>query len=204
MVRIGLGSCCGSRRRVRQDGQLARGRGLADALIVCCDGLRGLPESIRAAWPEVTVQTCVVPMAARHQRKHQRSAAPVLAQRNRPLTDLPTGPRSDRRRTQRPTSTRSRMGDTIRSIRPNKCNDRMRAPLSSVCKNATLMPVGVTASCLACGCSRRLPAWDGGWRVRRWHWRSARCASWHANLPTAGSNSASSSAKATILGARHC
>ena len=39
-----------------------RNRGLADALIVCCDGLRGLPESIRAAWPEATVQTCVVHM----------------------------------------------------------------------------------------------------------------------------------------------
>ena len=37
-----------------------RNRGLADALIVCCDGLRGLPESIRAAWPDATVQTCVV------------------------------------------------------------------------------------------------------------------------------------------------
>ena len=39
-----------------------RNRGLADALIVCCDGLRGLPESIRMTWPEATVQTCVVHM----------------------------------------------------------------------------------------------------------------------------------------------
>lgn len=37
-----------------------RNRGLADALIVCCDGLKGLPESIRATWPDATVQTCVV------------------------------------------------------------------------------------------------------------------------------------------------
>jgi putative transposase len=37
-----------------------RNRGLADALIVCCDGLKGLPESIRATWSEATVQTCVV------------------------------------------------------------------------------------------------------------------------------------------------
>ena len=28
-----------------------RNRGLADALIVCCDGLAGLPHSIRATWP---------------------------------------------------------------------------------------------------------------------------------------------------------
>lgn len=37
-----------------------RNRGLSDALIVCCDGLKGLPESIRATWPDATVQTCVV------------------------------------------------------------------------------------------------------------------------------------------------
>ncbi len=39
-----------------------RNRGLVDALIVCCDGLRGLPESIRGRWPDATVQTCVVHM----------------------------------------------------------------------------------------------------------------------------------------------
>jgi len=37
-----------------------RNRGLADALIVCCDSLRGLPEAIRLTWPQATVQTCVV------------------------------------------------------------------------------------------------------------------------------------------------
>ena len=44
------------------DADRARNRGLADALIVCCDGLKGLPESIRLTWPEATVQTCVVHM----------------------------------------------------------------------------------------------------------------------------------------------
>ena len=39
-----------------------RNRGLADALIVCCDGLAGLAESIRATWPDATAQTCVVHM----------------------------------------------------------------------------------------------------------------------------------------------
>ena len=37
-----------------------RNRGVADALIVCCAGLKGLPDAIRATWPEATVQTCVV------------------------------------------------------------------------------------------------------------------------------------------------
>ena len=39
-----------------------RNRGLADATVVCCDGLRGLPESIRGRRPDATVQTCVVHM----------------------------------------------------------------------------------------------------------------------------------------------
>ena len=39
-----------------------KNRGLADVLIVCCDGLKGLPESIRTTWPDATVQTRVVHM----------------------------------------------------------------------------------------------------------------------------------------------
>ncbi|GAA1697671.1 IS256 family transposase [Mycolicibacterium murale] len=35
-------------------------RGLADVLIVCCDGLTGFPEAIEATWPDSLVQTCVV------------------------------------------------------------------------------------------------------------------------------------------------
>lgn len=35
-------------------------RGVRDVLIVCCDGLTGLPEAIEATWPESLVQTCVV------------------------------------------------------------------------------------------------------------------------------------------------
>lgn len=37
-----------------------RHRGLDDVLIVCCDGLKGLPEAIEATWPRATVQTCVI------------------------------------------------------------------------------------------------------------------------------------------------
>jgi putative transposase len=37
-----------------------RNRGVADTFIVCCDGLKGLPESIRATWPQADVQLCVV------------------------------------------------------------------------------------------------------------------------------------------------
>jgi transposase-like protein len=35
-------------------------RGIRDVLIVCCDGLTGLPEAIEATWKATTVQTCTV------------------------------------------------------------------------------------------------------------------------------------------------
>jgi putative transposase len=37
-----------------------RNRGVADVFIACCDGLKGLPDTIRATWPAVEVQLCVV------------------------------------------------------------------------------------------------------------------------------------------------
>ena len=37
-----------------------RNRGVRDVLIVCCDGLTGLPDAIAMAWPKAIVQTCVV------------------------------------------------------------------------------------------------------------------------------------------------
>ena len=35
-------------------------RGVHDVFIVCCDGLKGLPEAVEATWPDSMVQTCVV------------------------------------------------------------------------------------------------------------------------------------------------
>jgi putative transposase len=37
-----------------------RNRGVADVLIVCCDGLTGFPDAIEATWPRAVVQTCTV------------------------------------------------------------------------------------------------------------------------------------------------
>lgn len=54
-----------------------RNRGTQDVLIVCCEGLKGLPDAIEATWPQSVVQTCVVhllrgatryPMLARQRR----------------------------------------------------------------------------------------------------------------------------------------
>jgi transposase-like protein len=37
-----------------------RNRGIQDTFIVCCDGLKGLPDAIRGTWPHAEVQLCVV------------------------------------------------------------------------------------------------------------------------------------------------
>jgi putative transposase len=52
-------------------------RGIKDVLIVCCDGLTGLPEAIEATWPNSTIQTCVVHLiraAMRFVNWHDRKA----------------------------------------------------------------------------------------------------------------------------------
>ena len=35
-------------------------RGVKDVFIVCCDGLKGLPQAVEATWPKSMVQTCIV------------------------------------------------------------------------------------------------------------------------------------------------
>jgi putative transposase len=37
-----------------------RNRGVRDVLVVCCDGLKGLPDAVKATWKDATVQTCVI------------------------------------------------------------------------------------------------------------------------------------------------
>lgn len=52
-------------------------RGVTDVMIVCCDGLKGLPEAIEATWPQAMVQTCVVHLiraANRFVADHDRKA----------------------------------------------------------------------------------------------------------------------------------
>lgn len=40
-----------------------RNRGVEDVLVICCGGLKGLPESIGEIWPQTIVQRCVVHLA---------------------------------------------------------------------------------------------------------------------------------------------
>ena len=38
---------------------------MEDILILCCDGLKGLPEAVTSFFPRTTVQTCVVHLVRR-------------------------------------------------------------------------------------------------------------------------------------------
>ena len=67
-----------------------RNRGVTDALIVCCDGLKGLPESIRGTWPQATVQTCVVHMVRNSLRYASKKHWPTIARQMRSIYEAPT------------------------------------------------------------------------------------------------------------------
>ena len=67
-----------------------RNRGLTDAMIVCCDGLRGLPEPIRAAWPQATSQTCVVHMVRKSLRYASRKHWSQITKAMREIYTAPT------------------------------------------------------------------------------------------------------------------
>lgn len=62
-----------------------RQRGLRDALIVCCDGLTGLPDAIAAAWPEAVVQTCVVHLLRNSMRYVSYNDRRLVAKALRPI-----------------------------------------------------------------------------------------------------------------------
>lgn len=67
-----------------------RNRGVRDVLIVCCDGLSGLPDAITATWPRAVVQTCVVHLIRNAMRfaswKDHKGIAAML----RPIYTAPT------------------------------------------------------------------------------------------------------------------
>jgi transposase-like protein len=66
-----------------------KNRGVADACIVVCDGLSGLPEAIQATWSQALVQTCVI-----HLRNSFRYASrkhwPAIAKDLKPIYTAPT------------------------------------------------------------------------------------------------------------------
>jgi transposase-like protein len=67
-----------------------RNRGVSDALIVCCDGLKGLPESVRGTWPDATVQTCVVHMVRNSLRYASKKHWSAITRQMRAIYEAPT------------------------------------------------------------------------------------------------------------------
>jgi len=62
-----------------------RNRGVKDVLIVCCDGLPGLPEAIGTAWRKAIVQTCVVHLIRNSMRHASWKDRKANATRLRPI-----------------------------------------------------------------------------------------------------------------------
>jgi putative transposase len=67
-----------------------KNRGVADALIVCCDGLKGLPDAIRVTWPDATVQTCVVHMVRNSLRYASKKHWSAITRQMRAIYTAPT------------------------------------------------------------------------------------------------------------------
>lgn len=67
-----------------------KNRGLIDALIVCCDGLKGLPEAIRVTWPEAEVQTCVVHLVRNSLRYASKKHWAQIAHQLKQIYTAPT------------------------------------------------------------------------------------------------------------------
>jgi len=67
-----------------------KNRGILDACIVCCDGLKGLPEAINAVWPQAIVQTCVVHLVRNSLRYSSRQHWQKITTQLRRIYTAPT------------------------------------------------------------------------------------------------------------------
>ncbi len=67
-----------------------RNRGVADVCIVCCDGLKGLPDAISATWPLAIVQTCVLHLIRHTFRLAGRHDWDKIGKALRPVYTAPT------------------------------------------------------------------------------------------------------------------
>jgi len=67
-----------------------KNRGVADVLIMVCDGLKGLPESITTVWPDTTVQTCVIHLLRNTFRYAARQDWDQISKTIRPVYEAPT------------------------------------------------------------------------------------------------------------------
>nr|WP_232534248.1 IS256 family transposase [Plantactinospora sp. KBS50] len=67
-----------------------KNRGVADVLMLVCDGLKGLPEAVETVWPRTIVQTCVVHLLRNSFRYAARQDWDKIAKALRPVYTAPT------------------------------------------------------------------------------------------------------------------
>jgi putative transposase len=67
-----------------------KNRGVADVLMVVCDGLTGLPDAITAVWPQTITQTCVVHLLRNSFRYAGRQHWDAIAKALKPVYTAPT------------------------------------------------------------------------------------------------------------------
>ena len=67
-----------------------KNRGTADACIVVCDGLKGLPEAINTVWSQAVIQTCVIHLLRNTFRYASRKYWDQIAKDIRPVYTAPS------------------------------------------------------------------------------------------------------------------
>ncbi|TDB84738.1 IS256 family transposase [Actinomadura sp. KC216] len=65
-------------------------RGVADACMVVCDGLTGLPDAVAHVWPQALVQTCIVHLLRNSFRYASRADWAAIARALKPVYTAPT------------------------------------------------------------------------------------------------------------------
>ncbi|TYC16893.1 IS256 family transposase [Actinomadura syzygii] len=67
-----------------------KNRGVADVLMLVCDGLKGLPDAVNAVWPATVVQTCIVHLIRASFRYASRTDWAQMAKGLKPVYTAPT------------------------------------------------------------------------------------------------------------------
>ncbi|WP_445548701.1 IS256 family transposase [Frankia sp. CiP1_Cm_nod2] len=67
-----------------------KNRGVADVLILVCDGLTGLPDAVAQVWPATVVQTCIVHLLRNSFRYASKKDWTALAKDLKPVYTAPT------------------------------------------------------------------------------------------------------------------
>jgi transposase-like protein len=67
-----------------------KNRGVADACMVVCDGLSGLPDAVAHVWPQALVQTCIVHLIRNSFRYAARQDWDKIARALKPIYTAPT------------------------------------------------------------------------------------------------------------------